>query len=81
MAPYLGPKFIKDLIIYCTKEVGPNWTRQFWRNSEFKWTQFMPAKDVDQFVKENVIFCMFVDFPSYNWCFVSRNSNFLITRI
>ncbi|XP_037925471.1 eukaryotic translation initiation factor 4 gamma 3 isoform X2 [Hermetia illucens] len=53
MAPYLGPKFIKDLIIYCTKEVGPNWTRQFWRNSEFKWTQFMPAKDVDQFVKEN----------------------------
>lgn len=48
----LKKKFIKELIVYCTKELGPNFTCTMWRNSGWKWTDFVPESEVEKFIKD-----------------------------
>ncbi|XP_055373840.1 eukaryotic translation initiation factor 4 gamma [Condylostylus longicornis] len=48
-----GTKFLKHFILYCTKEIGPNYMQQLWRAQNLKWTDFINESDVKKFIEEN----------------------------
>ncbi|XP_037810588.1 eukaryotic translation initiation factor 4 gamma 3-like [Lucilia sericata] len=46
-------KFLKTLILYCTREVGPSFTRNLWQKYHIKWSDFLPQMEVDNFIINN----------------------------
>ncbi|XP_023036153.1 eukaryotic translation initiation factor 4 gamma 3 isoform X2 [Drosophila willistoni] len=51
--PNLGKKFLKAYLTYCTREVGPNFTRQMWKQFNMLWSDFMPENEVADFIESN----------------------------
>ncbi|XP_017051337.1 eukaryotic translation initiation factor 4 gamma 3 isoform X2 [Drosophila ficusphila] len=49
----MAKKFLKTYLIYCTQEVGPNFTRSMWTKFNLKWSDFMPENEVADFIKDN----------------------------
>lgn len=52
--PSFSLKFLKTFIQYCTREVGPSFTRNMWKKKYIKWTDFMAESDVSKFIQTNV---------------------------
>lgn len=46
-------KFLKTFIQYCTREVGPCFTRNMWKKNNIKWTDFMNENEVSKFIQTN----------------------------
>ncbi|XP_046811475.1 eukaryotic translation initiation factor 4G isoform X1 [Lucilia cuprina] len=46
-------KFLKTFIQYCTREVGPSFTRNMWKKNQIKWTDFMNENEVSKFIQTN----------------------------
>ncbi|XP_030379801.1 eukaryotic translation initiation factor 4 gamma 3 isoform X2 [Scaptodrosophila lebanonensis] len=51
--PYMGKKFLKTYLTYCTREVGPNFTRSMWKRFNLHWSDFMPDNEVNDFIATN----------------------------
>ncbi|KAH8283232.1 hypothetical protein KR054_004740, partial [Drosophila jambulina] len=49
----VAKKFLKTYLIYCTQEVGPNFTRSMWTKFTLHWSDFMPENEVNDFIKSN----------------------------
>ncbi|KAH8255080.1 hypothetical protein KR038_010513, partial [Drosophila bunnanda] len=49
----VAKKFLKTYLIYCTQEVGPNFTRNMWTKFALHWSDFMPENEVNDFIKSN----------------------------
>ncbi|XP_070143854.1 eukaryotic translation initiation factor 4 gamma 3 isoform X2 [Drosophila kikkawai] len=49
----VAKKFLKTYLIYCTHEVGPNFTRSMWTKFSLHWSDFMPENEVNDFIKSN----------------------------
>ncbi|XP_023306426.2 eukaryotic translation initiation factor 4 gamma 3-like [Lucilia cuprina] len=52
-SPLIKQKFLKTLILYCSREVGPAFTRQIWQKYHIKWSDFLPQMEVDNFIINN----------------------------
>lgn len=52
--PGMGKKFLKTYLTYCTREVGPNFTRNMWKQFNMRWSDFMPDNEVIDFIESNV---------------------------
>ncbi|KAH8376035.1 hypothetical protein KR093_010532, partial [Drosophila rubida] len=48
-----GKHFLKTYLIYCTREVGPNFTRTMWKKFNIQWADFMPDSEVNDFIESN----------------------------
>ncbi|KAH8272468.1 hypothetical protein KR044_006340, partial [Drosophila immigrans] len=48
-----GKNFLKTYLTYCTREVGPNFTRNMWKKFNIRWADFMPDSEVNDFIKSN----------------------------
>ncbi|TMW46418.1 hypothetical protein DOY81_008501, partial [Sarcophaga bullata] len=51
--PAFSKKFLKTFIQYCTREVGPSFTRAMWTKNHIKWTDFMDENEVSNFIELN----------------------------
>ncbi|XP_064537720.1 eukaryotic translation initiation factor 4 gamma 3 isoform X2 [Drosophila montana] len=51
--PGMGKKFLKTYLTYCTREVGPNFTRNMWKQFNMRWSDFMPDNEVIDFIESN----------------------------
>ncbi|KAH8398901.1 hypothetical protein KR222_005988 [Zaprionus bogoriensis] len=49
----MGKKFLKTYLTYCTREVGPNFTRNMWQKFSMRWSDFMPDSEVIDFIESN----------------------------
>ncbi|XP_034670521.1 eukaryotic translation initiation factor 4 gamma 3 isoform X1 [Drosophila subobscura] len=49
----VGKKFLKTYLTYCTREVGPNFTRSMWIKFNLHWSDFMPDNEVIEFIETN----------------------------
>ncbi|XP_022217232.1 eukaryotic translation initiation factor 4 gamma 3 isoform X3 [Drosophila obscura] len=49
----VGKKFLKTYLTYCTREVGPNFTRSMWIKFNLHWSDFMPDNEVIDFIETN----------------------------
>ncbi|KAH8269791.1 hypothetical protein KR018_006620 [Drosophila ironensis] len=49
----VAKKFLKTYLTYCTREVGPNFTRSMWIKFKMQWSDFMPANEVKDFIESN----------------------------
>lgn len=52
-SPSLNAKFLKTFIQYCTREVGPRFTRAIWKKYNIKWTDFIDESEVSKFIESN----------------------------
>lgn len=52
--PTFRKKFLKTFLQYCTREVGPSFTRNMWKKNHFKWSNFIDENEIDQFIETNV---------------------------
>lgn len=50
----MGKKFLKTYLQYCTREVGPNFTRSMWQKFDMRWSDFMEDSEVANFIETNV---------------------------
>jgi len=50
----MGKNFLKTYLTYCTREVGPNFTRNMWQKFNMRWSDFMPESEVIDFIESNV---------------------------
>ncbi|XP_034486497.1 eukaryotic translation initiation factor 4 gamma 3 isoform X2 [Drosophila innubila] len=48
-----GKNFLKTYLTYCTREVGPNFTRSMWQKFNMRWSDFMPESNVIEFIETN----------------------------
>ncbi|XP_060661322.1 eukaryotic translation initiation factor 4 gamma 3 isoform X1 [Drosophila nasuta] len=48
-----GKHFLKTYLTYCTREVGPNFTRNMWKKFNIRWVDFMPDSEVKNFIESN----------------------------
>lgn len=55
----MGKKFLKTYLQYCTREVGPNFTRNMWKKFNMRWSDFMAESEISDFVESNVIYFFF----------------------
>ncbi|KAM7341427.1 eukaryotic translation initiation factor 4G1 isoform 1-T2 [Cochliomyia hominivorax] len=51
--PSFSTKFLKTFLQYCTREVGPSFTRSMWKKNHIKWTDFMNENEVSKFIQSN----------------------------
>ncbi|XP_033250157.1 eukaryotic translation initiation factor 4 gamma 3 isoform X1 [Drosophila miranda] len=49
----VGKKFLKTYLTYCTREVGPSFTRSMWIKFNLHWSDFMPDNEVIDFIESN----------------------------
>lgn len=49
----MGKKFLKTYLQYCTREIGPSFTRNMFRKFNMKWSDYMPESEVDKFIQTN----------------------------
>ncbi|XP_065364340.1 eukaryotic translation initiation factor 4 gamma 3-like [Calliphora vicina] len=52
-SPNFCLKFLKTFLKYCTREVGPRFTRNMWNKNHIKWTDFMNENEVNNFIQTN----------------------------
>ncbi|XP_065370716.1 eukaryotic translation initiation factor 4 gamma 3 isoform X1 [Calliphora vicina] len=52
-SPSFCLKFLKTFLQYCTREVGPSFTRNMWMKNHIKWTDFMNENEVSTFIQTN----------------------------
>lgn len=50
----MGKKFLKTYLQYCTREVGPNFTRSMWQKFNMRWSDFMEESEIADFIETNV---------------------------
>lgn len=50
----MGKKFLKTYLQYCSREIGPSFTRNMFRKFNMKWSDYMPEVEVEKFIQSNV---------------------------
>ncbi|XP_032597852.1 eukaryotic translation initiation factor 4 gamma 3 [Drosophila grimshawi] len=50
---HMGKQFLKAYLTYCTREVGPNFTRSMWKKFNMHWSDFMPESEAIAFIESN----------------------------
>uniref|UniRef100_A0A1A9V1R6 W2 domain-containing protein n=1 Tax=Glossina austeni TaxID=7395 RepID=A0A1A9V1R6_GLOAU len=49
----MGKKFLKTYLQYCTREIGPSFTRTMFRKFNMKWSDYIPEAEVEKFIQTN----------------------------
>uniref|UniRef100_A0A1B0FEA3 W2 domain-containing protein n=1 Tax=Glossina morsitans morsitans TaxID=37546 RepID=A0A1B0FEA3_GLOMM len=49
----MGKKFLKTYLQYCSREIGPSFTRNMFRKFNMKWSDYMPEVEVEKFIQSN----------------------------
>ncbi|KAL9911288.1 eukaryotic translation initiation factor 4 gamma 3 isoform X1 [Glossina fuscipes] len=49
----MGKKFLKTYLQYCTREIGPSFTRSMFKKFNMKWSDYIPEVEIETFIQSN----------------------------